>query len=66
MDRLGFYLSLQDDLRPFYAIADADPDFAPVARGLYGFQQVKFLTPFEHLCWAILTQRTPMNFSPRR
>lgn len=64
-DRISFYLSLNDDLRPFYALAGNDPCFAPVAQALYGFHQVKFLTPFEHICWAILTQRTPLPLSQR-
>jgi DNA-3-methyladenine glycosylase II len=60
-DRIAFFLSLNDDLRPLYAQGADDPVFAPVIRQLYGLHQVKFLTPFEHACWAILTQRTPMN-----
>ena len=28
---------------------------------LYGYHQVKFLTPFENACWAILSQRSPMR-----
>ena len=35
-DRLRFYLSLDDDLRPFYALAETDPAFAPVVKKLYG------------------------------
>lgn len=60
-DRIAFFLSLADDLRPFYAIGRADPDFAPVIDRLYGYHQVKFPTPFENACWAILSQRTPMS-----
>lgn len=61
VDRIRFYLSLDDDLQPFYATVRAsDPAFQPVMRQLYGFHQVKFLTPFENACWAALTQRTPM------
>jgi len=61
LDRIRFYLSLDDDLQPFYATVRAsDPAFEPVMRRLYGFHQVKFLTPFENACWAVLTQRTPM------
>ncbi len=56
-DRLSFFLSLNNDLRPFYALAEADPIFAPIARQLYGYHQVKFLTPFENAAWAVLTQR---------
>ena len=58
-DRITFYLSLDDDLRPFYAIGQADPAFAPVIEQLYGYHQVKFLTPFENAVWAILSQRIP-------
>jgi DNA-3-methyladenine glycosylase II len=60
VDRITFFLSLTDDLRPFYALGEADPDFAPVIARLYGHHQVKFVTPFENAVWAILTQRNPM------
>jgi DNA-3-methyladenine glycosylase II len=61
LDRIRFYFSLDDDLQPFYATVGAsDPAFEPVMRRLYGFHQVKFLTPFENACWAVLTQRMPM------
>ncbi|MCU0493688.1 MAG: hypothetical protein MUD01_19030 [Chloroflexaceae bacterium] len=59
-DRIRFFLSLDDDLRPFYSLAEADAPFWPVVQRLYGLHQVKFLTPFEHACWAVLTQRNPM------
>jgi DNA-3-methyladenine glycosylase II len=64
-DRIGFFLSLDDDLRPFYALGAADPAFAPILRRLYGYHQVKFLTPFENACWAVLTQRTPQPVARR-
>ncbi len=59
-DRIGFFLSVGDDLRTFYAIGRADPHFAPLVELLYGYHQVKFLTPFENACWAVLTQRNPI------
>ena len=59
-DRAAFFLSTADDLRPFYAIGRTDPVFAPIIERLYGYHQVKFLTPFENACWAILTQRNAM------
>jgi DNA-3-methyladenine glycosylase II len=59
-DRIRFFLSLDDDLQPFYAIGRADPAFAPVIELLYGYHQVKFPTPFESACWAILSQRNAM------
>lgn len=59
-DRIRFFLSLDDDLQPFYAIARSDPPFELVIDTLYGLHQPKFLTPFEIACWAILGQRVPM------
>ncbi len=59
-DRISFYLSLQDDLKGFYRIAQQDNAFKPVIEKFYGHKQVKFLTPFENACWAILGQRAPM------
>jgi DNA-3-methyladenine glycosylase II len=57
LDRVRFYLSLDDELGPFYEVGQRDPHFMPVLRSLYGYHQVKFLTPFENACWAVLTQR---------
>ena len=59
-DRLGFYLGLDDDLSPLYAAAQGDRAFRRVADRLHGYHQVKFPSPFELLCWAILCQRVPM------
>jgi DNA-3-methyladenine glycosylase II len=64
-DRVSFFLSLGDDLRPFYALASEDSVFGPVVERLYGLHQPKFLTPFENACWAILTQRTPLAVAQR-
>jgi DNA-3-methyladenine glycosylase II len=61
LDRIRFFLSLDDDLSPFYAIAEDDKLFRDSAlKTLYGYHQVKFLTPFENAAWAVLTQRTPI------
>ncbi|THF66694.1 DNA-3-methyladenine glycosylase 2 family protein [Deinococcus sp. Arct2-2] len=59
LKRVRFFLSLDEDLGPFYALAQQDVPFQRVLRQLYGYHQVKFLTPFENACWAVLTQRTP-------
>ena len=64
-DRVAFFLSLEDDLRPFYALGRDDPAFAPIVDRLYGYHQVKFLTPFENACWAILSQRNTMPIARR-
>ncbi|MBM7774460.1 DNA-3-methyladenine glycosylase II [Actinokineospora baliensis] len=58
--RLGFHLGLDDDLVPFYALAEQDPPFARVVDRLRGYHQVKFPSPLEMLCWAVLCQRVPM------
>ena len=55
--RLRHFLSLDDDLAPFYAAAAGDGPFAPIAARLRGLHQVTFPTPFEIAAWAILTQR---------
>ena len=59
--RIRFFLSLDDDLRPFYKIGLRDEKFAPVLKRFYGLHQVKFLSPFENAMWAVLTQRIPMR-----
>lgn len=60
LSRVRVFLSLDEDIQPFYALAEQDPPFWAVVQALFGYHQVKFLTPFECACWAILTQRTPM------
>jgi DNA-3-methyladenine glycosylase II len=59
-DRIGFFLSLSDDLESFYRIGYGDVDFAPVLQKYYGLHHVKFVTPFECASWAVLSQRYPM------
>jgi DNA-3-methyladenine glycosylase II len=65
VERMIFFLSLKDDLQPFYRIGREDADFAPIIELLYGYHQVKFLTPFENACWAVLTQRNPMKIAQK-
>jgi DNA-3-methyladenine glycosylase II len=57
VDRARFFLSLDDDLEPFYSLAQGDRALAPLIDALHGFHQVKLATPFECACWAILGQR---------
>jgi DNA-3-methyladenine glycosylase II len=61
IDRISFFLSLSDDLDQFYRIAINDSSFAPILQKLYGLHQVKFLTPFECACWAVLSQRNQLS-----
>ncbi|HEY6286653.1 MAG TPA: hypothetical protein VIX20_13395 [Ktedonobacteraceae bacterium] len=65
VERMTFFLSLKDHLQPFYHIGREDADFAPIIEHLYGYHQVKFLTPFENACWAVLTQRNPMKIAQK-
>ena len=61
-EEITFFLSLDNDLRPFYKLAESDPQFMPIVEKLYGYHQVKFsLSAFENACWAILSQRNPWN-----
>ena len=62
-DRIRFFLSLDDDLGPFYALAAKDPVFKEVAEALYGYHPFKIITPFESACWAVIQQRTPNAFA---
>ncbi|WP_010696986.1 hypothetical protein [Saccharopolyspora spinosa] len=59
-DRLSCRLGLDDDLAEFYRIAAADLAFRPVVARLHGYPKVKFASPVEMLCWAVLSQRTRM------
>jgi DNA-3-methyladenine glycosylase II len=63
--RITAYLSLDDDLHRFYELIETDPPFIAVRRELYGYHQVKFLTPFESACWTILSQRNLMPIAQR-
>lgn len=63
--QVGFALSLYDDLNPFYKLARKDSGFRMALAELYGLHQVKFLSPFENACWAVLTQRTAMAVARR-
>lgn len=60
-NHIRFFLSLDDDLNAFYALAARDEKYQPVIQRFYGLHHVKFLTPFENAVWAVLTQRTPMR-----
>jgi len=59
-DRLSFYLGLDDDVAELYGLAADDPPFQRVIARLHGYHQVKFPSPLELMCWAILSQRAPL------
>lgn len=60
LDRLQSFLSLDDDLRQFYSMAEQDPRFWPIVEDLFGYHPVRFQSPFETAVWAILSQRNRM------
>lgn len=56
--RASFFLSLEEDVRPFYSIAkEKDPKFYPVVEREWGLHQVKFPSFLEIACWALIHQR---------
>jgi DNA-3-methyladenine glycosylase II len=65
LEKAAFFLSLTDDMGPFYAIAKKDPYFAHIIPELYGYHQVKFISPFENACWAVIHQRNHITVSRR-
>lgn len=65
-ERLDSFLSLSDDLSPLYAAAASDPAFARVVADLRGYHHVRFPSPFEAACWAVISRRTPTPTALRR
>ncbi len=60
---VGRFLSIDDELRPLYDKAILDPPLGMAVARLYGLHQVRFTTPFESTCWALLSAHTPMNMA---
>jgi DNA-3-methyladenine glycosylase II len=57
-ERTSFFLSLRDDVKPFYSIVeDKDPKFYPIVERAWGLHQVKFPSFLEIACWALINQR---------
>jgi len=63
LEQIAGFLSLDDNLAPFYAIGEADPVFAPVIRRLHGMHHVKFPTLAECACWFVLSQHIQMGIA---
>ncbi len=62
--RLRCWLSLDEDLAPFRALAASDPSFAPIASRWAGHHHVKFPSPTEIAVWAVLGQRSQRAGKP--
>ncbi|MGH2597518.1 MAG: hypothetical protein ACRDH7_16395 [Actinomycetota bacterium] len=50
IERVGRFLSVDDDVAAFYEGAVGDHMLAPHVERLFGLHQVRFLTPFENAC----------------
>ncbi len=65
VERIGAFLSIDDDIAAFYERARGDLVLAPHVDRLHGLHQVRFLTPFENACWAVMGQRAPIAMARR-
>lgn len=61
VDRIASFLSTDEELGPFYAVAERDAALSPIVARLRGFHHVKFPSPFEAACWGVLNQRIGMR-----
>jgi DNA-3-methyladenine glycosylase II len=61
--RVTDLVGARDDLRPFYALAAADPVMAPVIGELHGLHQVRFLGLEEIAVYCVMMQRTPIKIA---
>jgi DNA-3-methyladenine glycosylase II len=57
--RLAQFLSIEDDLAPFYALAAGDRVLTEMIERARGLHQVRFLTLADIAIWAVLSQRSP-------
>ena len=64
-DRIAFFLSVDDDLAPFFARAARDPAMKGALQRWRGMHHVKFIAPFEIATWAVLGQRNPIPVARR-
>lgn len=55
--RISFILSLEDDIKQFYAIAEKDEPYYEKVKALWGLHHVKFPSLLEVSAWAIINQR---------
>ncbi|MGM0589854.1 MAG: DNA-3-methyladenine glycosylase family protein [Bacteroidota bacterium] len=53
------WLGIDEDLAPFYDLAESDPVMQPITKQLEGLRHVKCITPFEALCWGLIRTHLP-------
>jgi DNA-3-methyladenine glycosylase II len=61
LGRVRAFLSADEDLAPFHALAAADPAMAPLASRLRGLHHVRFPSAFEAACWGVINQRIQLQ-----
>ncbi len=59
--RVGRFVSADENLTEFYAIAERDRAFAPIAERLRGLHHPKFPSAFEAACWGLVNQRIQLT-----
>jgi len=64
--RIRRWLSLDDDLAPFFAIARRDPAMRPILAATHGLHQVRFASLAEATVYFTLTQRSTQWFAAAR
>ena len=64
--RIRRWLSLDDDLAPFFSIARRDPAMRPILAATHGLHQVRFASLAEATVYFTLTQRSTQWFAAAR
>jgi len=55
LQKVRFYLGIDDPIQEFYEIGDRDSMFKPLINSLYGHHMIKFLSIFEAAIWKLLS-----------
>ncbi len=64
--RVRDLIGADDDLAPFYTVAEGDRCFAPIVRALYGLHHVRFLGGLAELAvYSVMMQRAPIAQAAR-
>ncbi len=61
IQKVRFYLGVDDPLETFYELAREDDMFKPLVNTLYGHHMVKFLSVFEAAVWQLLSSNLTLT-----
>lgn len=61
--RAAELVGAEDDLRPFYAVAEGDAPFQPIVRSLRGLHHLRFLGLEDAAVYSVLMQRSPIKLA---